>query len=157
MGKWNPLNDNAIYQKLEAATNFGIFSTPAVWNNTIYYGPEYAPITAYRISNGFITTTPFSKSGTIFNARGTTPSISSNGGTNGIVWANAYDKNNYGVLHAYNASDLRQELWNTNMSGSRDQYGFATKFVPPMIANGRVFQATPTGVAVYGLLGSQKQ
>ena len=40
------------------------------------------------------------------------------------------------------------------MAGSRDQYGFATKFVPPMIANGRVFQATPTGVAFCGL---QKQ
>ena len=52
MGKWNPLNNNGLYQELEAVTNFGIFSTPAVFNNTIYYGPENGPLTAYRILNG---------------------------------------------------------------------------------------------------------
>lgn len=155
MGKWNLFNDDGLYQELDGAVNYGIFSTPAVFNNTIYYGPEYGQVTAFPIVNGYISTNPSSQSATVFGARGTTPSISSNGFTNGIVWANAYSATDFGVLHAYDARNLGQELYNSNMAGSRDQYGLATKFITPMVANGKVYIATPGGVAVYGLLGSR--
>ena len=52
----------------------------------------------------------------------------------------------------YNALDLTQELYNSNQQGSRDQFGNGNKFITPMIANGRVYVGTPTGVAVFGLL-----
>jgi outer membrane protein assembly factor BamB len=154
MGKWNPFNDAGLYQELDGVVNYGIFSTPAVFNNTLYYGPENGQLTAFPIVNGYISSNPSSQSANIFGSRGTTPSISSDGFANGIVWANAYSRINYGVLHAYDARDLTQELYNSNMAGSRDQYGLATKFITPMIANGKVYVATPTGVAVFGLLGS---
>ncbi len=157
MGKWNPINNHGIYQELDAAVNYGIFSTPAVFNNTIYYGPEYGSVISYRFSKGYISTTPSSKSNFVFQARGTTPSISANGFTNGIVWANAYDKTNPGVLYAFDARDLSKELYNSNTAGSRDQYGLATKFVTPMIVNGKVYLATKGGVAVFGLLGSSEK
>lgn len=156
MGKWNPINNQGLYQEVDGAANYGVFSTPAIFNNTIYYGPEYGSVISYRFVNGMMSTTPLSKSGFVFQSRGTTPSISSNGGTNGIVWANAYNKTDAGVLYAFDASDLSKELWDSSLSGSRDQYGTATKFVTPVIANGKVYLATPTGVVVYGLLGSQR-
>ena len=56
------------------------------------------------------------------------------------------------MLHAYDAIDLAHELYNSNQAGSRDQFGSGNKFITPMIANGRVFVGTQTGVAVFGLL-----
>jgi outer membrane protein assembly factor BamB len=156
MGKWNQTNDSALYQELDGVVNYGLFGTPAVFNNTIYYGPENGHITAYRISKGYISTTPSSQSVTMFGSRGATPSISSNGFSNGIVWANSWSKTDYGVLHAYDAQDLRQELYNSNLAGQRDQYGLSTRMTAPLIANGRVYVPTPLGVAVFGLLGSSE-
>jgi hypothetical protein len=56
------------------------------------------------------------------------------------------------ALHAFNASNLGQELYNSNQSGSRDTFGAGNKYITPMIAHGRVYVGTPSGVAVFGLL-----
>jgi hypothetical protein len=55
-------------------------------------------------------------------------------------------------LYAYDATNLAHELYNSNQAGSRDQFGAGNKFITPMIANGKVFVGTQTGVAVFGLL-----
>jgi hypothetical protein len=56
------------------------------------------------------------------------------------------------VLHAYDATTL-QELYNsTQAANSRDNFGNGNKFITPMIANGKVFVGTPSGVAEFGLL-----
>jgi hypothetical protein len=55
-------------------------------------------------------------------------------------------------LHAYDAANLAHELYNSNQAGARDQFGPGNKFITPMIANGRVFVGTQSGVAVFGLL-----
>ena len=68
----------------------------------------------------------------------------------GILWA--VENTSPAVLHAYNAFGLTQELYNSNQPGSRDQFGPGNKFITPMIANGRVYVGTQTGVAVFGLL-----
>jgi hypothetical protein len=54
------------------------------------------------------------------------------------------------VLHAYDASNLATELYNSNQAGTRDQFG-NNKFISPTIANGKVYVGTKTGVAVFGL------
>ena len=60
-----------------------------------------------------------------------------------------------GVLHAFDASDLTHELWNTRMVPARDDLGNFAKFVPPTVANGRVYVATFSNrLLVYGLLAS---
>jgi hypothetical protein len=57
------------------------------------------------------------------------------------------------VLYAYNSANLGQEYYDsTQAAGSRDQFGNGNKFVTPVIANGKVFVATPSGVAVFGPL-----
>jgi hypothetical protein len=66
------------------------------------------------------------------------------------VWA--AENSNPAVLHAYDASDLR-ELYNSNQaSGSRDQFGSGNKFITPTVVNGKVYVGTTNSVGVFGLL-----
>jgi hypothetical protein len=88
-------------------------------------------------------------------------SLSSDGakaGT-GIVWASrpsqgdAYTMPVTGVLEAYDATDVSTPLWSSATNALRDGSGNWAKFVPPTIANGRVYLATQSNqLAVYGSL-----
>lgn len=132
----------------------GVYSTPGYFNNTVYYGAVQDSLRAFPISNAKLSVNPTSLSGNTFGYPGTTPSISANGTSNGIVWA--IENGATGVLHAYDATNLAKELYNSNMAGTRDQFVTTSdcKFVTPMIAHGRVFVGTSTGVVVFGLLRS---
>ena len=150
MGKWNPNNNNNLYQQITGALPNGAWSMPAYFYNTVYFGGVSDHIKAYPILNGKLATSPSSQTSKTFTYPGTTPSISSNFSQNGILWA--VENTSPAVLHAYNARDLTQELYNSNQQGSRDQFGNGNKFITPMIANGRVYVGTQTGVAIFGLL-----
>jgi len=89
--------------------------------------------------------------------------LSANGGTagTGIVWSSmplSQDGDHgtvQGVLRAFDANDLRTELWNSRMNASRDDIGLWPKFSPPTVANGKVYMASFSNVLnVYGLLPS---
>jgi hypothetical protein len=150
MGKFNPNNDNAIYQELDGVLPGGMWAMPAYFNNTVYYGSVGSPLKAFGISNAKLSTSPSSQTATSFTYPGTTPSVSANGTSNGIVWA--IENTNPAVLHAYDATNLAHELYNSNQAGSRDQFGPGNKFITPVIVNGKVFVGTQTGVAMFGLL-----
>ena len=62
------------------------------------------------------------------------------------------ENSNPAVLHAYDATNLATEFYNSNQAGSRDQFGPGNKFITPVIVNGQVFVGTQTGVAQFGLL-----
>jgi hypothetical protein len=65
----------------------------------------------------------------------------------------AYFRTVPGVLHAFNALNLQDELWNSKENPGRDSLGEVAKFCPPTIANGKVYMATFSGyLVVYGLL-----
>lgn len=72
----------------------------------------------------------------------------------GILWeitGNPNDPTALATIHAYDASDLTNELWNSDMS-SDDGMGPIMKFVGPTVANGRVYVPTAANaVLVYGL------
>jgi hypothetical protein len=55
-------------------------------------------------------------------------------------------------LHAYAATNLAVELFNTDQSGTRDSFGAGNKFITPTIASARVYVGTTSGVGVFGLL-----
>ena len=149
MGKFSS-NNNNVYQELAGALPGGVWAMPAYFNNTIYYGSVGSPIQAFTITNAKLSTGATSQTANSFGYPGTTPSVSANGTSNGIVWA--VENTSLAVLHAYNATNLN-ELYNSNQaSNGRDQFGAGNKFVTPMIANGKVFVGTTTGVAVFGLL-----
>jgi len=148
MGKFNPSNNNAVYQELGGALPGGVWAMPAYFNNTVYYGSVGNSIQAFPIGNAKLSAGTVTANG--FGYPGATPSISANGSNNGIVWA--VESNSPAVLHAYDASSL-SELYNSNQAaGGRDQFGGGNKFMTPMIVNGKVFVGTPNGVAVFGLL-----
>jgi hypothetical protein len=157
MGKFNAQNDNSLYQQINDVLPGGIWGAPAYFNNTVYYGDVGGTLKAFPIVNAMLATSPGSQSPTTFGYPGTDPSISANGTTtpvsNGIVWG--IQNGTTGVLHAYDATNLATELYNSNQAaGGRDQFPTNSndKFVTPMVANGRVFVGTPNAVVVFGLL-----
>jgi hypothetical protein len=150
MGKFNAANDNAIYQKMSGALPGGVWAMPAYFNNTLYYGSVGQAIKAFSFQNALLTS-PSSQTSIAFAYPGATPSISANGTSSGIVWAT--ENTSPAVLHAYAATNLAQELYNTTQApGHKDRLGAGNKFITPMIASARVYVATTTGVAVLGLL-----
>ena len=150
MGKFHA-SGNMIYQELGGALSGQEFAMPAYWNNTVYYGGVNDWIRAYPITQAKLATSPSSKTANQFPYPGATPSVSSNGTSNGIVWA--VENNNTAVLYAYDATNLTHELYDSNQAASgRDHFGVGNKYITPMIVNGKVYVGTTNGVAVFGLL-----
>ena len=150
MGKFNA-SSNKNYQTLTGALPGGIWSTPAYFNGTLYYGNVSGTLKAFAISSAKLGTAPQSQSTTQFTYPGTAPSVSANGSTNGIVWA--HENTSPAVLHAYDATNLAHELYNSNQAAAnRDQFGAGNKYITPIVADGKVFVGTGSSVAVFGLL-----
>jgi hypothetical protein len=150
MGKFSPSKNN-IYQEIQGGLSGSVFSMPAYFNNTVYYGAVGDNIKAFAISNAQLAGTPTSQTGNAFGYPGATPSVSANGTSNAILWA--AENGGTAVLHAYDATNLSRELYNSNQaSGGRDQFGAGNKFITPMITNGKVYVGTTNGVGVFGLL-----
>jgi hypothetical protein len=142
-----------VVQVIPNAFNGWVMSTPAFYNGMIYYQSMNDYLKAYQIADGQINPTPVSQTSQIFNGeRGGTPSISANGAMDGIVWTLDV-RSGAVVLHAYNADDLSQELYNSTQAGSRDVMGKAVKFSVPTIADGQVFVGTQSTIEIFGLLG----
>ena len=149
MGKFSP-SSNQVYQELTGALPGGIWSAPAWFNGSVYYGSVGSHIQAFPFANGLFTANP-ATTGTSFGYPGATPSVSANGSNYGIVWAS--ENTNPAALHAYRADDLSTELYNSNQAtGSRDHFGAGNKFITPTVANGKVYVGTTNGVGVFGLL-----
>ncbi len=149
MGKFNPQNNSALYEEISGAIN-GVWSMPAYFNNTVYYGAVNDTLKAFPITSAKLATAPSAQSTNSFVYPGTTPAVSADRTANGIVWA--VENSSPAVLHAYDAVTLR-ELYNSNQApNGRDHFGNGNKFITPLIANGKVFVGTPSGVAEFGLL-----
>jgi hypothetical protein len=149
MGKFSATQNN-IYQQISGQLAGAEFAKPSYFNGTVYYGAVGDSIKALPITGGKLATVPSSKTATQFAYPGANPSISANGINNGIVWA--VENGAPAVLHAYDATNLANELYNSNQaSGNRDQFA-GNKFITAMIANGKVFVGTSNSVAVFALL-----
>lgn len=150
MGKYDAQANGTIYQSLAGALPGGIFSSPAYFDGRVYFGPVGSAIRAFGVTAARLSSSPESMTATSYAFPGATPSISANGSTNGILWA--VENSTPAVLHAYDATNLGSELYNSNQaSGARDQFGAGNKFIVPMIANGKVYVGTTNSVAVFGL------
>ncbi|MGA2562815.1 MAG: pyrrolo-quinoline quinone [Steroidobacteraceae bacterium] len=152
LGKFNP-NGNSVYQALNGALPGGLYSAPAYFNGSVYVADVGGTLKAFTLSQALLSASPSSQSSAQFGYPGTSPAISANGATNAIVWAVLSSTNGAAVLHAYNPENLTQEYYNsTQAANNRDAFGNGEKFITPVIANGKVFVGTPSGVAVFGLL-----
>jgi hypothetical protein len=159
MGKYNA-TDQTLYEALSGATPGQVYASPAYFNHTVYYGDVhqnglYGTLKAFPFSAGTLSNTPTWQTTTVFTYPGAAPSISANGSSSPIVWAAQSEQSSPAVLHAYEATNLGVELYNSQMAASgRDSFGTGNKFVTPVIADGKVFVAVQDGVGVFGLLGS---
>lgn len=158
----------------------GIFGTAAFWNSAFYLAGRGGRLEEFSLnpSTAQLNTSPTSTTTATFGFPGATPSVSSMpDDTNGIVWA--LDNSQYctphshgcgpTVLHAYDATNLATELWNSSQ-GFGNSAGYAVKFTVPTVANGKVYIGTrgnntggadssttvPGELDVYGLLPNRK-
>jgi uncharacterized protein YjdB len=184
-GLLNPYTSGACIDNLPSANSshtaminsYEIFGTSAYFNGAIYVGVTPTASTAsdgvvrriaYSSSNGGtlsaqdFTTPPIQQ-----NTRGTTPFISANGNSDGILWM--IDEGQplqtpdpggptNATLRAYDAGNLNALYSSTS---SVDVPGYGIKFTSPIVANGKVYistghdlttAASPQGeIDVYGL------
>jgi hypothetical protein len=166
----SPTADTNIIQSWSLGGQHSIHCGPVWWNGpsangsfAYIWGASGDRLRQYQFTNGLFNTTPYAMSGTVGGGGqpGGILSVSANGNKagSGIVWASlntTSDANQAvvaGTLHAYDAQNVANELWNSDMVGARDAIGNFAKFVAPTIANGKVYMATFSNrLNVYGLL-----
>jgi hypothetical protein len=173
MGGYSSTNSGAV-QLLDLGN--GIFGTPAYWNSSFYLAGASGHIQQYVLNSSTYTinASPASTSAAIYHFPGATPSITAKpDNSNAILWS--LDNSQYctpgssgcgsAILHAYDATNLGTEFWNSSQ-GTGNAAGFAVKFTVPTVANGKVYVGTrgndsqttgntptiPGELDVYGLL-----
>ncbi len=157
LGQFNGVTDNTIQTFQVPGTH--IHGTPIWWQSTngdfLYVWSEQGNVNAYRHNQDLFTRSAISKIIAPIGMPGGFLSITSNGAdaSTGVVWANIRVDANapaQGVMRAFDARDLK-ELWNSEMNPDRDRTGLFAKFVPPTVANGKVYFATfSNAMQVYG-------
>jgi hypothetical protein len=141
---------NDVWQQLDGALPGGVWATPAYFDGTIYYGDKHGTLKAFRIANARLRAQPSSQTATTFGYPGTLPVVSANGTSNAIVWTHENAAN--AVLHAYDATDLSIELYNSEQApNGADRFGAANKFIAPAVIDGKVFVGSESAVGVFGL------
>ena len=131
----------------------------AFWNNILYVWGGSDILRTYNYSNRAFSPGAQNSSVPPPDYTGAPLAVSANGvlpGT-GILWA--VDASS--VVHAFDASNVANELWNSNMNPARDQLPSRAKFTVPTVADGKVYVASnaactapcsPGQIVVYGLL-----
>src|SRR5690348_13505117 len=169
MGGFNATTDQNLQNLLvtNGTNSFAFMGSPIYWNSpnngpVIYFwGPDDF-LKAYKFVNGLFQTTPVSQGniqGTAGYSNSMPLSLSANGNQSGtgIVWAtaplgDASEQTVTGIVRAFDATDLGNELWDSNQNPARDGLGNYAKFTPLTIANGKVYVPTfSDALVVYGL------
>jgi Chitobiase/beta-hexosaminidase C-terminal domain/Fibronectin type III domain len=176
LGQFNSANDNQIIQELLnvigdvtvnplSTTDYVevCYSSPTYWQGHVYIGGIDDSLKMFDFSNALLSTSAVSQSSTSYQYPGTNPVVSANGSSNGIVWAiensgtpGVDSSGTTAILHAYDSSNLSNELYNSAEVAS-DAAGAPVKHTVPTIANGKVYIGTQSSVAVYGLFSSMSQ
>jgi len=142
-----------------------VMGGPVFWNSStlgtmVYNWSETDVLRAYSLGTRNLALTALHGLVTSPGHPGGSLTISANGSTanSGIVWASiptyedAKHKLTAGTLRAFDAETL-QEIWTSDLNPARDAVGTLIKFVPPLVANGRVYMPSHDDrVHVYGLL-----
>ncbi len=153
LGHWQPGNDGQVVQTFKSDAQNSL-CTPAFWNNNLYFGWLRGPVEAFRYdpASQQIDTTPTSTTGGWdVGYPGASPSISANGTSGGILWV-LRNNGTDAELRAYDATNLRSELYDSDLSPERDESGPSVIFGVPTVADGWVFVGARGEVDIYGLL-----
>ena len=170
LGSWMPVENKRILQA-EKLCRFHVHGAPVVWENSkgevvAFVWSEKDFLRALRFNGKSFDTKPLSTSAYGFpedelRMPGGILTLSADGDRDGtaIVWASHPTDNDgmnqtvLGTLRAYDARNLNNELWSSDMDAEGgDRVGSFAKFCPPVVANGKVYMATfSRELAVYGL------
>jgi len=163
MGHMTAGHTYPVIPKDSPQLNIGYIFNFAVWNRPggayVYVQPRSGRLQCLAVTGLSFQSCPVA-SGPVSpdKARvGMTLSANAADDASGILWeitASAADPTGYsGTLHAFDASNLSSELWNSDMNSDRDALGAMPKFVGATVANGKVYAPTFSNtVSVYGLL-----
>jgi outer membrane protein assembly factor BamB len=157
MGRFDPAGNQNAYQEIFKALKGSVYrGQPVYFDGRLYLSSADDFLYTFRFINARLDGEPVSHTLIKFAYPGAGLSVSANGKHDAIVWAVESSKgyqDGPAVLHAYDATDLTRELYNSDQaSGSRDRFGASNKFIAPMVANGKVYVGTTEGVGVFGLL-----
>jgi hypothetical protein len=147
LGEYNGSYDNDVYTITNGLPN-GASSTPAYFNQTLFYGGIGDSVRAIDV----IGTNTTSQSANTLGSVGATPVISANGTSTPVAWALDTTASGGPVLYAYDATDLTTELYDSTMQAARDAVDATGNYSVPVVANGHVYIGTQSGVNVFGLL-----
>jgi len=152
MGKFHPDRDDLVQIIHLPGPSLGAM---AYWNGRAFFATSGDYLRSYAVKNGQLV--PAEASSVKFTTSGATPSISADGNKNAIVWAvstKTWDgpDTTPAVLYAFDATKLGQPLYTSEQNIARDRAGMATRFVIPLVVNGRVYFSARGEVDVYGLL-----
>jgi uncharacterized protein (TIGR03437 family) len=154
MGRFHLEGDTQIVQSLAGAIG-PLYGPPAYFHNTVYFSASNDALKSFSISGGQLSTSPMARSPQVFGYPGAVPTVSANSSTNGIVWL--IEGGSGGTLHAYDASNVANELYNSQMKGGRDSLGSSVRFTVPAVVNGKVYVGTANSLVVFGLLNQAPQ
>ena len=159
MGKYQAGADRHAVQALLSGGT-GAFGAPAYWNRHVYFVCSNDVLKDFAVQGGFLSRTPVARGTEGFVDRGAIPAVSSNGTAAGIVWLlsskGRRSSDQSAVLHAYDATNVAHELYNSRHNRPRDEAGRALRFAAAMIVNGRVYVGAKSELDVYGLLPPAK-
>jgi hypothetical protein len=175
MGKLSHSKDDPnivqSFQVSSPGSSFGLFAAPVWWEGPdaswAYLWCKEDSLRQYKFDRGSgkfdLPESARSAGGRRARMPGGVLAVSANGkqGDSGIVWASHALNNDAnhvvspGILRAFRATNISEELWNSEQVKTRDAVGHFAKFVPPVIANGKVYLATFSNrLNIYGLLSN---
>ncbi len=151
MGKFRPDGD-AIVQRIHMAG--GGYGAMAYWNQHVFFACDNDFLRDYAVTKDQLILN--TSSSIKFQNPGASPSVSANGTKNAIVWAIATKtwngRDQPAVLYAFDATNINQPIYSSEQNSARDRAATATRFVIPVVVNGRVYFSARGEVEVYGLL-----
>jgi len=165
LGKYSAGDSQIVQEELittsaavpEGHINLG----PVYWNRgaenggpQMYHWGAEDVIRVYPFNGGTFAANPSAVGSGSAIPPGGALALSANGDQHGtgLLWATTNNPPPNGELHAFDAENISNEVWNSMMFPTRDSYGYFVKFLPPLVANGKVYVATLSNkVAVYGL------
>jgi hypothetical protein len=153
MGKFRA-EGNAILQQIKMGGDGG-YGAMAYWNGHAFFTASGDYLRDYAVGGGQLKEAGRANSPRFANP-GATPAVSANGTQNAIVWIistrtwNGQERP--AVLYAYDAANIAHPIYSSEENAARDRASLATRFVVPVVVNGRVYFGTRDQVEVYGLL-----
>ncbi len=150
LGKYQVGSDSQIVQSIPNALggtpDARNLSTAVYWQGNVYFVGHNDVLKQFKMVNGQLTSAAQNSYGFGYTAAS---SVSSNGTSDGILWT---AESGADVLHAYDATNVATELYNSSQAGTRDSFGRIEHFNPPTVANGKVYVGGKTDFAIFGLL-----